>query len=87
MEATYTTNKNMLSKKLLETMRESFKRSKEYLNLETYTENQRTIQKETAQMTIQNTTPEQIRAVLEALGRLETCKTPRVIISKRRPVI
>ena len=63
----------MLSEKLLEAMRESFKRSKKYLNLETYTENQRAIQKETVQMTIQSTTPEQIRAA-DALGRLKTSK-------------
>ena len=66
-------NKNMPSEKLLEAMRESFKRSKKYLNLETYTENQRAIQKETVQMTIQSTTPEQIR-VVDALGRLKTSK-------------
>ena len=39
MEATYTTNKSILPEKLLEAMRESFKRSEEYLDLETYTEN------------------------------------------------
>ena len=60
MDATYTTNKNMLPEKLLEAMRESFKRSEEYLDLETYTENQETVQKDAAQLAIQNATSEQV---------------------------
>ena len=50
----------MLPEKLLEAMRESFKRSEEYLDLETYTENQETVQKDAAQLAIQNATSEQV---------------------------
>lgn len=75
MEAAYTANKNMLPKKLFKIMQESFKRSEEYLYLETYTENQETIQKEIAQMAIENTTPEQVKTILEALDILKTNKT------------
>ena len=65
-------------KKMLEAMRKSFKRSEEYLDLETYTENQETVQKDAAQLAIQNATPEQVGAVLEALERLKAGKTPMV---------
>ena len=41
-------------------MRESFKRSKKYLDLETYAENQETVQKDVVQLAIQNATPEQV---------------------------
>lgn len=63
IEARYTTNKSILPKALLDEMRESFKRSEEFLDLEKVEDNPIVKQKETVKENIEKLTPEQLAEV------------------------
>ncbi|KAF6247097.1 site-specific integrase [Nitrosopumilus sp. b3] len=75
IEAKYTTNKGILPEILIKEMRESFKRSEEFLDLEITKEDPILQQKEEAQDAIQNATPEELGKVLEMLQTLNIGKT------------
>ena len=65
MEARYTTNKGMLPEILVREMRDAFKRSEEFLDLETSNEDPILEQKEAMQQTIRDATPEELGSILE----------------------
>ena len=70
MEARYTTNKGMLPEILVREMRDAFKRSEEFLDLETSNEDPILEQKEVMQQTIRDATPEELGSMLEMFQRM-----------------
>ena len=75
IEARYTTNKGILPEILINEMRESFKRSEEFLDLEVTQEDPMLQQKEQMQETIRNATPEELGQVLEMFQKMNIGKT------------
>lgn len=63
IEARYSTNKSILPKTLLDEMRESFKRSQEFLDMENVEENPVEKKKEEVRETLEKLTPEQLARV------------------------
>lgn len=78
IESKYTTNKGVLPEALIKEMREAFKRSEEFLDLEVTAEDPILKQKEMAQEIIQHATPEQLGKVLEMFQTLNIGKTIQV---------
>ncbi|MEM3584515.1 MAG: hypothetical protein QW193_04445 [Nitrososphaerales archaeon] len=70
IEAKYTTNKGILPTSLLNEMREAFKRSEVFLDLEVKEEDSLLKQKEQIQNIIQQANPEQLGKVLKMLNNL-----------------
>ena len=68
LEARYTTNKVILSEILVIEMRQSFERSQEFLDLEIEQKDPILEQKEKVQQAIENATPDELGAMLKALG-------------------
>ena len=68
IEARYTTNKGILSEILVKEMRQSFERSQEFLDLEIEQTDPILEQKEKVQQAIENATPDELEAMLKALG-------------------
>jgi len=68
IEAKYTTNKSILPKVLMDEMREAFKRSEEFLDLEIAAEDPLEKQKDEAKTRIESMNTEQLAKVLELLG-------------------
>lgn len=67
IEAKYTTNKGMLPEALFDEMREAFKRSEEFLDLELKEEDPLLKQKEELHGMIEKATPEQMQKILTML--------------------
>ena len=78
IEATYTTNKTMLPKDLVDAMRDSFKRAEKHLDIETMQDNKTAETKEKAHTHIQNAKPDELEAILEALEKLKAGKMLQV---------
>jgi hypothetical protein len=72
IEAKYTTNKSILPKILMDEMREAFKRSEEFLDLEIVVEDPLERQKEEAREKIATMKPDELARVLEFLGNGKT---------------
>ena len=72
IEAKYTTNKGVLPKSLINEMREAFKRSEEFLDLELKEEDPCPKQKEELKTAIDKATPAKVQKMLKILG---ICKT------------
>lgn len=70
IESKYTTNKGILPKILTDEMRDAFKRSEEFLDLEKATEDPLEKQKEDAKTKIETMRPEELAKVLELLSDL-----------------
>jgi hypothetical protein len=70
IEAKYTTNKGMLPDELVKEMKEAFKRSEEFLDLELREEDPLLKQREQIQMAISNATPEQLGQMQEMLQKM-----------------
>lgn len=70
MESKYTTNKGILPEILVKEMREAFKRSEEFLDLEVKTTNPILEQKQDMHETIQNATPDELGQMLEMCQKL-----------------
>ena len=68
IEARYTTNKGILSEILVKEMRQSIERSQEFLDLEIEQTDPILEQKEKVQQAIENATPDDLGAMLKALG-------------------
>lgn len=75
MEARYTTNKGILPEVLVREMRESFRRSEEYLDIEFHDEDPAIKQREDLQETVQNASPEELGLMLKVLQDLRIGKT------------
>jgi hypothetical protein len=75
IEAKYTTNKGILPKLLVDEMKEAFKRSEEFLDLEKSEENPLEKQKEDVKTTIEKLTPEQLAEVQTLVRNLAGCNT------------
>lgn len=67
IEAKYTTNKGILPDTLLNEMRDAFRRSEEFLDLELHEEDPIMKQKQPMQSAIERATPEQLGKMQEAL--------------------
>ena len=67
LEAKHTTNKGMLPEALFDEMREAFKRSEEFLDLELKEEDPLLKQKEDLHSMIEKATPEQMQKILTML--------------------
>ncbi|MDI1495079.1 MAG: hypothetical protein K8823_385 [Cenarchaeum symbiont of Oopsacas minuta] len=74
IEATYTTNKSILSEELLNAMRKSFAKAAKYLDIETINEDKSAKTKEQAISQIQMAKPEQLGAILDVLQNLNAGK-------------
>lgn len=72
IEAVYTTNKGRLPEPLVNEMREAFKRSEEFLDLEVKSEDPLLKQKDQLQNAIANATPEKVQEMLRLLGICNT---------------
>lgn len=70
IEAKYTTNKGVLPEALINEMREAFKRSEEFLDLEGQSEDPLIKQKEQIQAAVNKATPEQLGRMQEVLRSL-----------------
>lgn len=70
IEARYTTNKGILPKILVDEMRDAFKRSEEFLDLENAAEDPLEKQKEDAKTRIEIMKPEELAKVLELFSNL-----------------
>lgn len=68
IEAKYTTNKGVLPEAFLNEMRDAFKRSEEFLDLELKEEDPLLKQKEELHNMIQKATPEKVQEMLKMLG-------------------
>ncbi|MGH9909593.1 MAG: hypothetical protein ACRD32_03045, partial [Nitrososphaerales archaeon] len=68
IEAKYTTNKGILPESLVNEMREAFKRSEEFLDLELKEEDPVLKQKEELKTAIEKATPEKVQEILKILG-------------------
>jgi hypothetical protein len=73
IEAKYTTNKGILPEALINEMREAFKRSEEFLDLEGANQDPLIKQKETIQAAIDKASPEQLGKMQEMLRSLGIC--------------
>jgi hypothetical protein len=73
IEAKYTTNKSRLPDTLLNEMKEAFRRSEEFLDLEAKPQDPLLNQKEYIQQAINSATPEKVQEMLRILG---VCNTP-----------
>ncbi|MGQ9469625.1 MAG: site-specific integrase [Nitrososphaerales archaeon] len=74
IEAKYTTNKGILPQSLINEMREAFKRSEEFLDLEVINKDPLEKQREEIRANIEKLTPEQLGKVQEMLRLLGICK-------------
>ncbi len=72
IEAKYTTNKDVLPEALINEMREAFKRSEEFLDLEVKEEDPLLIQREQVKVAIEKATPEKVQELLKILGICNT---------------
>jgi hypothetical protein len=68
IEAKYTTNKGVLAEALVKEMKNAFKRSEEYLDLETKSEDPLIKQKEELHDGIEKAAPEKVQEMLRLLG-------------------
>ena len=68
IEAKYTTNKGILPEALVDEMREAFKRSEEFLDLEVKEEDPLLKQKEQLRIAVEKATPERVQEMIKALG-------------------
>jgi hypothetical protein len=75
IEAKYTTNKGILPKILLDEMRDTFKRSEEFLDLEKATEDPLEKQKEEMKTKIETMRPDELARVLELFSGLNDGNT------------
>ena len=75
IEAKYTTNKGILPKILLDEMRDAFKRSEEFLDLEKATEDPLEKQKEEVRTKLETMRPEELAKVLELFSNLNDGNT------------
>jgi hypothetical protein len=75
IEAKYTTNKGILPKILLDEMRDAFKRSEEFLDLERATEDPLEKQKEEIRTKLETIRPEELAKVLELFSSLNDGNT------------
>lgn len=75
IEAKYTTNKSILPKLLTDEMREAFKRSEEFLDLEIAAEDPLERQKEEAREKIATMKPDELARVLELFSKLNDGNT------------
>ncbi len=75
IEARYTTNKSILPKALVDAMRESFKRSEEFLDLEKGSGDPLEKDREQVKATIQNLPPEKLAKVQKLVSMLAGCNT------------
>ena len=75
IEAKYTTNKGMLPKILTDEMRDAFKRSEEFLDLEKSSEDPLEKQKEEAKTKIETMKPDELAKVLELFSSLNDGNT------------
>lgn len=82
IEARYTTNKGILPESLTNEMREAFKRSEEFLDLEVKEEDPFLKRKEEIKTTIDKATPEQMQQILQLLQ--STCIGCSKSSNKRR---
>ena len=73
IEAKYTTNKGILPEALIDEMKEAFKRSEEFLDLEVKEQDPLLKQKAQIQTIIERATPEQLGKVQEMLKALGIC--------------
>jgi hypothetical protein len=74
IEAKYTTNKGILPKALTDEMREAFKRSEEFLDLDKTAEDPIEKQKEEVKTKLETMTHDQIAQVQELLEKMTTAK-------------
>ncbi|HKU33532.1 MAG TPA: site-specific integrase [Candidatus Nitrosotalea sp.] len=74
IEAKYTTNKGVLAEALVSEMREAFKRSEEFLDLEVREEDPLLKKKQDMQLVIDKATPEQLGRMQEMLHNLDIGK-------------
>ncbi|MDE1763517.1 MAG: hypothetical protein KGH88_04640 [Thaumarchaeota archaeon] len=72
IEAKYTTNKGILPIALVDEMREAFKRSEEFLDLENSEEDPLFKQKEQLRTEIEKAAPEKVQEMLRLLGVCNT---------------
>ena len=87
MEARYTTNKGMLPEVLIAEMREAFKRSEEFLDLETVKSDPILDQKQEMHNIIQSATLEELDSMLEALnsaGKTDQAKQSQILTVQNR---
>jgi hypothetical protein len=75
IEAKYTTNKGILPKILLDEMRDAFKRSEEFLDLEKATEDPLEKQKEEVRTKLETMRPEELAKVLELFSGMNNGNT------------
>lgn len=75
MEAKYTTNKSILPKSLLDEMRDAFKKSEEFLDLEKTGEDPLERSKEDVKNDLERLSQEQLAKVQELVRNLADCKT------------
>lgn len=75
IEARYTTNKSILPKALMDEMRESFKRSEEFLDLEKSAEDPTEKKREQVKETVGKLSVEQLAEVQTFVRNLADCKT------------
>lgn len=75
IEARYTTNKSILPQALVDEMRESFKRSQEFLDLEQTTQDLTAKKRDEVKALIERLSPEQLADVQKLASTLSGCKT------------
>ncbi|MEM2786384.1 MAG: hypothetical protein QW652_06955, partial [Candidatus Nitrosotenuis sp.] len=75
IEAKYTTNKGILPKSLISEMREAFKRSEEFLDLEKSEEDPLEKQKEEIKEKMESMTHQELALMQELLQKMGNCKT------------
>jgi hypothetical protein len=75
IEAKYTTNKGILPKSLINEMREAFKRSEEFLDLEKSEEDPLENQREEIKQKMESMTHEELALMQELLQKMGNCKT------------
>ncbi|MGQ0771212.1 MAG: hypothetical protein ACT4NT_00360 [Nitrososphaerota archaeon] len=75
IEARYTTNKSILPKALTDEMRESFKRSEEFLDLEKSADDVTEKKREQVKETVGKLSAEQLAEVQTFVRNLADCKT------------
>ena len=75
IEAKYTTNKGILPKSLISEMREAFKRSEEFLDLEKSEEDPLENQRDEIKQKMESMTHEELALMQELLQKMGNCKT------------
>ncbi len=68
IEAKYTTNKGVLPEAVINEMREAFKHSEEFLDLEKKEDDPLLKQREQAQLAVTKATPEQVQKILSIVS-------------------